>query len=212
MKIQVAPSIFAFDLGQLADEAKRIESAGADAIHYDMMDGHFVPNLSLSTLSLAAVNRSTDLFMDVHIMVYNPFDYIEDLVKSGADRITFHIEATEDVKETIEFIRRCNVQVGLAICPETSAELLVQYLDDIDLVLAMTVHPGFSGQAFIPEVLEKIKMLRHINKKVHIQVDGGIDDKTAPLCVEAGADILVAGSHLSKAKDLEAKIKQLRKR
>ncbi len=227
-KIQIAPSIFASDLGQLAAEAKRIEEAGADAIHYDIMDGHFVPNLSLSALSLAAVNRATDLFLDVHIMVYNPFDYIEPLVKSGADRITFHLEATEDVEDTIEYIKKAGIEVGISICPETSTELLFKYISMVDLILIMTVHPGFSGQKFIEEGLDRVKTIRTLCDEYgirkggvlakdnpnappqDIQVDGGIDDKTAAQCIEAGANVLVAGSYLFKGGKLDEKIAGLR--
>ncbi|MCH9630881.1 MAG: Ribulose-phosphate 3-epimerase [Chlamydiia bacterium] len=231
--LKVEPSIFAADFGKLADEAKRAEDAGADAIHFDIMDGHFVPNLSLSHKSLAAVNKATDLFLDVHIMVYNPFEYIERLIESGADSITFHFEATEDVEDTINYIRKCNVKAGLAFCPETTVTMATKYLNKCDLMLLMTVHPGFGGQAFLPDVLEKIRFLRDACNKLDIrqggvaiseessseakklpgfdlQVDGGIDDKTAPLCVEAGANLLVSGSYLYKASDMKSCVSKLR--
>lgn len=224
-RIYIEASIFAGDFGRLAEEAKRIEEAGADAIHFDIMDGHFVPNLSLSPKALAAVNRATDLFLDVHIMVYNPYDYIEQLVENGADCITFHIEATEDVEETLNYIRRCNVKAGLAFCPETSESLIPKYLDKCDKLLLMTVHPGFGGQAFIPEVLEKIKFTRDLCNRLDlhqggavdaslppfdIQVDGGISAETAPLCIEAGANHLVAGTYLFKGNQMKKKITELR--
>ncbi|MCB1106883.1 MAG: ribulose-phosphate 3-epimerase [Chlamydiia bacterium] len=224
----VEPSIFAADFGRLADEAKRIEDAGADGIHFDIMDGHFVPNLSLSPKGLGAINRATDLYLDVHIMVYQPFDYVERLVENGADCITFHIEATEDVEETLSYIRKCNVHAGLAFCPETSESLIPKYLDKCDKILLMTVHPGFGGQAFMPEVLDKITFTRKLCDKLNvrkggktpqegetlppfdIQVDGGIDDQTAPLCVEAGANHLVAGTYLFKGDNMKEKIEGLR--
>ncbi len=229
----VEPSLFAADFGKLADEAKRAEQAGADALHFDIMDGHFVRNLSLSARSLSAVNRATDLFLDVHIMVYNPFEYIERLVESGADSITFHIEATEDVEETLNYIRKCNVKAGLALCPETSPTLALKYLDKCDLLLLMTVHPGFGGQSFIPEVLEKIQFIRQSCDKLDlrrggktpgeenskdiknlpgfdIQVDGGIDLDTAKQCVEAGANSLVSGSYLFKSKDMAKSISEMK--
>lgn len=231
--IKVEPSLFAADFGRLADEAKRVEDAGADAIHFDIMDGHFVRNLSLSQKSLAAVNKATDLFLDVHIMVYNPYEYVERLVECGADSITIHFEATEDVEDTLQYIRKCNVKAGLAFCPETSVSMATKYLTKCDLMLFMTVHPGFGGQAFIPEVLEKVRFIRDVCNKLDIrqggisvdeesssaikklpgfdlQVDGGVDDKTAPLCVEAGANLLVSGSYLFKAKDMKACMNSLR--
>ena len=212
-KIKISPSIFAADFAKLGEEARRL--GAADAIHVDIMDGHFVPNLSLSPTALAAINRSTDKFLDVHIMVYNPFNYIEDLVKRGADQITFHLEATEDVEETIDYIKKCNVKVGLALCPETSDSLIIKYLDKIDTLLLMTVHPGFGGQKFLPEMLEKIafakKLKDQMELKFEIQVDGGIDDTTAPLCIEAGADNLVAGTYLFAGEgDITEKINRLR--
>ncbi|MCB1067215.1 MAG: ribulose-phosphate 3-epimerase [Simkania sp.] len=230
--VHIEPSIFAADFGCLADEAKRIEDAGADAIHFDIMDGHFVPNLSLSPKALAAVNRATDLFLDVHIMVYQPFEYVERLIESGADCITFHVEATEDVEDTLAYIRKCNVKAGLAFCPETTESIIPKYLDKCDKILLMTVHPGFGGQAFIEDVLEKIQFTRDLCHRLNIrqggvvpqdgntsenalppfdiQVDGGIDDKTAPLCVKAGANHLVAGTYLFRGDDMKSKIAGLR--
>jgi len=229
--LQVAPSILSGDFGNLAAEAKRAEDAGADALHFDVMDGHFVNNLTLGPRALAAVNRATSLFLDVHLMMYNPYDYIERFVEAGADRITFHIEATEDVEDTLNFIRRCNVKAGLAFCPETSMSLIPKYLDKCDLVLIMTVHPGFGGQAFIPKMLEKVKFVRETCNKLNIrksgfvppegyqgpevepfdiEVDGGIDQSTARLCAEAGANILVSGSYLYGAKDMKEAINSLR--
>ncbi len=213
-KERIAPSILAGDFAHLGDEAKRIADSGADAIHIDVMDGNFVPNLTFGPKAVAAINRSTDLFLDVHLMIYHPFDYIERFIESGADNITFHFEATEDVEDTIDFIKRCGITAGLAFCPETSESMTLRFLDKIDMLLLMTVHPGFGGQAFMPEMLEKIRFCKKIideqNLDVDIQVDGGIDDQTVGLCREAGANVFVAGTYVFKQPDLKTGIDSLR--
>lgn len=231
--ILVEPSILSGDFGRLADEAKRVEDAGADALHFDVMDGHFVPNLTLGPKALAAINRSTSLFLDVHLMIYNPYDYIERFVEAGADRITFHLEATEDVVDTLNYIRRCGIEAGLAFCPETSESLIPKYLDKCDLILLMTVNPGFGGQEFMPEVLEKIQFTRKIctqldlrkgggtaqrdQKSVandlppfYIQVDGGINEETAKQCIAAGANVIVSGSYLFQAPSMREAISRIK--
>ncbi len=228
-KIYVAPSILAGDFAKLGDEAKRMEQAGADAIHIDIMDGHFVKNLTLGPKAVAAINRETELFLDVHIMLYNPFDYVERLVEAGANRITFHFEATEAVEETLLYIRKCNVEAGLAFCPETPASMASNYLDKCDLILLMTVNPGFGGQAFLDEMLSKIELTRKMldKRKIRshgkvveenpektppflIQVDGGIDDVSAKKCIKYGANTLVSGTYLFKSKDPSQAIAKLR--
>ena len=224
-QIKINPSILSGDFGSLADEAKRIEQGGADAIHVDIMDGHFVPNLTLGPRALGAINRATPLFLDVHLMIYNPYDYIEAFVQEGADRITFHFEATEDVEDTLAFIRKCGKKAGLAFRPETSFEMVPKYLYQADLILLMTVSPGFGGQKFLPKVLEKIRLTREYCERhgireggekgnslppFAIQVDGGINPETGRQCVEAGANILVSGNYLFQQPSLTAGISSLR--
>ena len=223
----VQPSILAADFGRLEEEVRRVEQAGADGIHVDIMDGHFVPNLSLGPRILAALRRATSLFLDVHIMVYHPFDYVERLVESGADGITFHIEATEDVEETLRYIRRCNCKAGLAFCPDTSESFVPRYLGQCDKLLFMTVQPGFGGQAFLERVLAKVRLARQLCDRLHlrqsgsldpklppfaIQVDGGINEKTASLCVSSGANHLVAGTYLFSGQGMQDKIERLKGR
>lgn len=229
--LKIAPSILAGDFGYLAHEAKRIEASGANYLHIDVMDGHFVRNITMGPQAVAAINRATDMFLDVHLMIYNPFEYIERFVAAGADSITIQFEATEEVEETLQYIRKCNAKAGLAYCPETSMSMIPKYLDKCDMMLLMTVHPGFGGQAFIPEVLEKIKFTRDICNQLNIrqggkvgnpgskyadlppfdiEVDGGINQETARLCVEAGANVLVSGSHLFKNPDLKQAVDNLR--
>ncbi len=226
-RIKVSPSILSCDFAHLADEVKRVEDTGAEYLHIDVMDGHFVPNISIGPEIVAAINRSTEMFLDVHLMIYNPFDYIERFVESGADRISFHFEATEEVGETVEYIRRCGVKVGLAFSPETSESFILKYLDKVDVIIVMTVHPGFGGQKFMPGMLDKVRFIRDTCDKLNIRegavvtedrsvppfeikVDGGIQCETALQCVEAGANVLVSGSYLFESEDMAAAVEELR--
>ena len=225
--IKIEPSILACDFAHLADEVKRIEQAGADAIHIDVMDGHFVPNLTMGPAISAAINRCTDLYLDVHLMVYNPYDYIERFVEAGADSITFHFEATEDVEDTLAFIRRCNVKAGLAFNPETSESMIPKYLDKADLILLMSVNPGFGGQVFLEDVLEKVRFTRDLCNQLDIrkggviskdknipefdiQMDGGINFSNIHHCVDAGANLIVAGTSLFREPSMDEAIKKMR--
>lgn len=226
MDVRVGPSILAGDFGRLGEEAARIEKAGADEIHIDIMDGHFVPNLTLGPRAVEAIRRATKLFLDVHLMIYNPFDYVEHFVRAGADRITFHFEATEDVEDTIAFIRKCGKKAGLAFRPETAFSMIPKYIGECDLILIMTVSPGFGGQKFMPEMLEKVKLAREFCDKhgirqgglvkqgvslpaFDIQVDGGINAETARACVQAGANVLVSGNYLFHQPDLKKAVATL---
>lgn len=207
--IIVAPSLLAADFATLGAEAKRAEDAGADHLHIDIMDGHFVKNLTLGAKAVSAVKRSCGLFLDVHLMIYNPFAFIEQFVEAGADQITFHFEATEDIDDTIAYIKRCNVKAGLAFNPETSQTMTLKYIDKVDNLLLMTVNPGFGGQKFLSDVLTKVRFVRSLSNTVTIQVDGGVNLETAQASVKAGANALVAGSYLYHHPHMREAIQEL---
>lgn len=194
----LAPSMLAADFKELGKQIRTIEENGAKYLHFDVMDGMFVPSISFGMPVLESIRSCTDLVCDVHLMVTEPIRYVEDFAKAGADIITIHYEACEDVEKTIEKIRECGCKVGVSICPETSEEAVYPLLDKVDMILVMSVRPGFGGQKFIPDSLGKISRLRNeINKRslnVDVEVDGGIYAHNVEEIVKAGANIIVAGS------------------
>jgi len=214
-KIKVSPSILSADFARLGEEIRAVEAAGADLIHVDVMDGHFVPNITIGPLVVAACRKVTTLPLDVHLMIDNPELYIADFAKAGSDYITVHVEAATHLHRLIQSIREHKgVRAGVSLNPATPLEALDLILGDIDMVLIMSVNPGFGGQSFIPSALGKIKRLRKMiddrNLKVEINVDGGVKPENAKEITTAGADILVAGSAVFGAKDYAAAIKGIR--
>ncbi len=208
-KIIVAPSLLAADFSKLREEIQEVESYGAEYLHLDVMDGNFVPNISFGAPVISSIRKHSNLVFDVHLMVENPDRFIKDMVDAGADVITVHAEATKHLNRTIQLIKSYGKKVGVALNPSTPLDFIKYDLKDIDMVLIMTVNPGFGGQAFIEGMLQKIRDLRSIDSNIDIQVDGGINDKTSKLVKEAGANILVAGSYLFKG-DYKQKIESLR--
>ena len=201
-KIQISPSILSADFSQLGNEIKRLDEGGADMIHVDVMDGHFVPNLTMGPPIIKVLRQYTKLPFDVHLMISPVHKYIKDYADAGADIITIHPEATEDLKSSVEHIKSLNKKVGVSLNPESKINLITDLLNEIDLVLIMSVNPGFGGQKFMPEVLEKIKELKKIrdqkNLDFDIEIDGGINFENNKLAIEAGANILVSGTTIFK--------------
>ena len=208
-KTLIAPSILSADFSRLGEEVKAIEKAGADWVHVDVMDGLFVPNITIGPLVVKAIRPVTDLFFDVHLMIDAPEKYIGHFADAGSDLITFHIEACASPLDTIKKIKDKGKKVGVSVKPGTDISSLDEVLDQVDLVLVMTVEPGFGGQAFMEDMLKKVKALRS-KFNGYIQVDGGIDKGTAVKAVEAGVDVLVAGTSVFREKDYNKAIKELR--
>ncbi|TWT07479.1 ribulose-phosphate 3-epimerase [Planococcus sp. CPCC 101016] len=213
--IKIAPSILAADFSKLGEEVLEVEKAGADWIHIDVMDGHFVPNISFGAVVMDAVRPLTKLPFDVHLMIENPDRYIEEFAKAGADYITVHVEACPHLHRTIQLIRSFGVKPGVVLNPHTPVETIQHVLEDIDLVLFMTVNPGFGGQKFIHSVVPKVKQLSDIIKEkglsIEIEIDGGINEETIVPCAEAGATVFVAGSAIYSKKDRTQALQAIRK-
>mgnify|MGYP003969306247 FL=1 len=201
-KIKISPSILSADFSQLGNEIKRLEEGGADMIHIDVMDGHFVPNLTMGPSVIKALRKCTKLPFDVHLMISPVHKYIQDYADAGADIITIHPEATDNLKASIHHIKKLKKKVGVSLNPETKINIVTDFLNDIDLVLIMSVHPGFGGQKFMPKVLDKIKELKNLKdtKKLEfdIEIDGGINFDNNKLAIKAGANILVSGTTVFK--------------
>ena len=208
-KIQISPSILSADFSQLSNEIKRLEEGGADMIHVDVMDGHFVPNLTIGPPVIKSLKKHSSILFDVHLMISPVHKYIESYSDAGADIITIHPEATDDLDSSILKIKELNKKVGVSLNPETKVDIILNVLDKIDLVLIMSVNPGFGGQKFMPEVLTKIKDLKKIQKdkklNFDIEIDGGINFENSKIAIEAGANILVSGTTIFKSNNGDIK-------
>lgn len=212
--VKIAPSILSANFAKLGEEIKDVERGGADYIHVDVMDGHFVPNITIGPLIVDAIRPVTDLPLDVHLMIEAPDQYVEAFAKAGADYITVHVEACTHLHRTIQLIKSFGVKAGVVLNPATPVSSIKHIIEDIDLVLLMTVNPGFGGQKFIHAVLPKIsevkEMANALNPELEIEIDGGVNEETAKLCIEHGATVLVAGSAIYNESDRAIAIKKLR--
>ncbi len=212
--IKISPSILSCDYSKMGEEFKRMEECGADWLHIDVMDGHFVPNITLGAPIVKCMRKCSSLVFDVHLMISDPKKYIPDFVKAGADIITFHIESDSPTEETIDLIRSLGCKAALSVKPKTPVEVVFPFLEKLSMVLVMTVEPGFGGQSFMADMLDKVKVLRAECERrgldTDIQVDGGINEQNAGLAVQSGANVLVAGSAVFGSKDAKATIASLK--
>ncbi len=210
----VAPSLLSADFSDLRNEIGRMEDAGANYLHLDVMDGHFVPNISFGPGLISSIRRHTRLFFDVHLMISQPLKYADAFIKAGADSLTFHYEAVGDPMEVIKAMKEREMPCGIAISPATPAEALFPFIGVADMLLVMTVEPGFGGQPLIPEMLDKVRLIRRQAEKmglgIKLEVDGGINDENASYCTEAGANILVAGSALFRSRHPRGMMQRMR--
>ncbi len=212
--LYIAPSILAADFSQLTNEILRVQRAGANMLHLDVMDGMFVPNISFGAPVIAALRRRTHLLFDVHLMIMDPKRYIDDFLKAGADIITIHLESCQNPMEVLNYLEDCNCRSAVAISPETPYEAVFPYLNKVSMVLVMTVHPGFGGQKFMPDMMKKVRAIRQEALRrgieLNIEVDGGIGPENIGTVTEAGANVIVAGSSIFKAKKTAQVIKTMR--
>ncbi len=208
-KILIAPSMLSCDFSRISEEARRMEDSGADMLHIDVMDGHFVPNITIGPVVVEHIRKCVKLPLDVHLMITNPEKYSKEFIRAGADIVTFHIEACRNPQPLLQEIKKMGVKAGLVINPPTDFSMIEPYCKYADMVLIMSVNPGFAGQKFIDSVLDKVRALRKIYDK-DIEIDGGINNETAKLAVNAGANVLVAGSYIFGSKDPRETIKKLR--